>query len=179
MTAEERRRWDERHQRPIPVGAPGLPDRFVPFVDRFPSDGVALELACGRGETSVWLAQRGLDVLGVDISPFAIGAARELAAASGVEARCAFAVHDLDDGLPAGRPSALIVCHLFRDARLDGAIVDRLAPGGLLAIAVLSEVGSESGRYRAAPAELTDAFSALDILAADERDGDAWLLGLR
>ena len=49
-------------------------------------------------------------------------------------------------------PSTSILCHKFRDRRLDQAIIERLAPGGLLAIAVLSEVGAAPGPFRAKPA---------------------------
>lgn len=101
--------------------------------------------------TSVWLARRGLDVWGVDVSTIAIDQARELAARSDVGDRCRFEVVDLDAGLPAGPPTDVIVCQRFRDRRLDQAIIDRLAPGGLLAISWLSAVGAEPGRFRAAP----------------------------
>ena len=73
----------------------------------------------------------------------------------------------------------LVLCHRFRDPRLDAQIIDRLAPGGLLAICVLSEVGATPGRFRAAPGELRTAFAALDVLAAGQGDGQAWLLAAR
>lgn len=133
-------------------------------------------MACGQGGGAVWLAQRGLDVLGLDISGAAIAAARDLAERCGVDARCRFDVVDLDDGLPDGPPVDVVLCHRFRDRRLYRAMIERLAPGGLLAIAVLSEVGGAPGRFRAAPGELTDAFAGLHMLAAGEGDGWAWLL---
>ncbi len=73
----------------------------------------------------------------------------------------------------------MILCNKFRDSRLDGALIERLAPGGLLAIAVLSEVGAAPGPFRAAPGELPSAFAALQLLAGDEGDGHAWLLARR
>jgi hypothetical protein len=106
----------------------------------------------------------------------AIGRARDLAGRSGVGDRCRFDVVDLDDGLPAGPPADVILCHKFRDRRLDRAIIGRLAPGGLLAIVVLSEVGTEPGPFRAAPGELPAAFAELDQVAAGEGQGCAWLL---
>ena len=36
-----------------------------------------LEIGCGRGNTAIWLAQRGLKVLGIDVSASAIRQARE------------------------------------------------------------------------------------------------------
>ena len=102
--------------------------------------------------------------------------ARDLAARKGVADRCRFDVVDLDTGLPAGPPLDVIVCHRFREPRLDAAMVERLAPGGLLAVAVLSEVGCGPGQFRAAPGELGVAFAGLTIVAQGEADGEAWLL---
>ncbi|WP_026213447.1 class I SAM-dependent methyltransferase [Mycolicibacterium hassiacum] len=181
MAERDQGRWDGRYlgrSAPDPAEV-GLPAVFVPFEGEFPTCGRALDLACGSGEFSVWLARRGVDVVGVDISPTAIAQARELAAASGVSDRSRFEVVDLDTGLPAGPPADVIVCHLFRDPRLYTPIIERLAPGGLLAIAVLSVVGAAPGRFRAAPGELTTAFGELQVIASGEGDGLAWLLGRR
>lgn len=149
---------------------------FAPFEAEFPTRGRALDLACGQGVAGVWLARRGLDVLGLDISATAIDQARELAAQAGVEERCQFDVVDLDDGLPAGPAIDVVMCHRFRDSRLDRCIVDRLAPAGLLAISALSVVGAGAGRFRVQPGELTAAFAQLEVIAAGEGDGEAWLL---
>jgi SAM-dependent methyltransferase len=149
---------------------------LAPYEDVFPTAGHALELACGQGLGTVWLARRGLDACGLDVSPVAIGQARDLARRSGVSDRCRFDVVDLDHGMPAGPPVDVILCHKFRDRRLDRAIVGRLAPGGLLAITALSEVDTTPGPFRAAPGELLAAFAALDLIAAGEGHGEAWLL---
>ena len=70
----------------------------------------------------------------------------------------------------------MILCHKFRDRRLDQTIIGRLTPGGLLAITGLSEVDALPGPYRMKPGELTAAFSELDLVAAGEGQGCAWLL---
>lgn len=181
MSEEDRRRWDDTWSRIAgPVPSPALPEPFAAFAERFPTTGRALDLACGTGQASVWLAVRGLDVLGVDVSPVAVAAARDLAARHGVASRCRFEVFDLDFGLPPGPPVEVIVCHQFREPRLDRAVLERLAPGGLLAVAVLSEVGRGPGPFRAAPGELTRAFSGLSrVIGSAEADGRAWLVGHR
>lgn len=178
VTGEDRRRWDERYasQGPAAVDAIEAPKVLAAYAQVFPTAGQALELACGPGLGSVWLARRGLQVLGLDISPVAISQARDLARRSGVDDRCRFDVVDLDEGLPAGPPVDVILCHKFRDRRLDQAIIERLAPGGLLAIAVLSEVDASPGPFRAVPGELPAAFAELDLVAAGEGHGHAWLL---
>lgn len=183
MAEEDRIRWDRRYDElgPLVVGdAVGLPDRFVPFAELFPTSGLAVELACGRGDAAVWLARRGLDYVGFDVSPVAVDVARRLADAAGVGERCRFEVADLDDGLPPTPAADVVMCHLFRDPKLDRAMVDRLKPGGLLAVAVLSQIGSHPGRFRAAPGELTRAFAAgLDVAGSGEGGGEAWLVGFK
>ncbi len=178
VAESDRRRWDRRYASlgPAAVSAVRPPALLQAHLKLVPAAGRALDLGCGQGLGAVWLARRGLDVLGLDISPVAIAQARDLAERSGVSARCRFDVVDLDDGLPDGPPVELIVCHNFRDRRLDAAIIERLAPGGLVALVALSEVGAAAGTYRAAPGELSTAFAELDPIAAGEGDGRAWLL---
>lgn len=178
VTREDQRRWDERYMSkgPASVGAVKPPGVFAAYADMFPTTGRAFDIACGQGFAAVWLAQRGLQVIGMDVSAVAIGQARELARHSGVDDRCRFDVVDLDDGLPDGPPVDVILCHKFRDCRLDHACIDRLAPGGLLAMSALSEVDAAPGPFRTAPGELTAAFAGLDLVAAGEGQGQAWLL---
>lgn len=49
--------------------------------------GKALDLCCGPGRHSIPLAQRGLQVTGVDLSPYLLGVAKERAAKAGVDVR--------------------------------------------------------------------------------------------
>nr|MCH9733740.1 class I SAM-dependent methyltransferase [Actinomycetes bacterium] len=141
--------------------------------------GRALDVACGRGGAAVWLARRGLEVLGYDVSPVAVAQARRLAELGGVADRCHFEIVDLDDGLPAGPMVDVVICNRFRNESLDGPIVERLAGQGLLAISVLSEVGGTPGPYRVKAGELELAFEGLELVAAREGNGDAWLLARR
>jgi SAM-dependent methyltransferase len=178
VSEADRRSWDERHgDTEREAAEPRLPEAFATVEHLFPVEGQALEIASGRGEMSVWVALRGMNVLGVDVSPVAVDLAHELALRSGVADRCRFVVWDLDDGLPPGPPVDLVVCHMFRVPDLDRPMIDRLAPGGLLAVASLSEVGGEAGRFRARSGELRDAFGKLDLLAEAEDGGVAWFAG--
>ena len=179
VSEEDRRQWDERYAEGgmAPVDEQGPPPVFVDHGHLFPTKGDALELACGRGRGAVWLAGRGMDYHGVDISPVAIDLARRLVAGQGLADRCRFEVHDLDLGLPSGPRVDLLFCYLFRDTKLDEAMVDRLKPGGMLATGVLSEVDAGPGRFRAKPGELRAAFGSLEILVEGEGDGMAWLIG--
>ncbi|MCH7583498.1 MAG: methyltransferase domain-containing protein [Acidobacteria bacterium] len=183
MSEVDRRRWDERYSAggTAAVGPHGPPQVWADFEAVFPTEGYALELACGRGQGAVWLAGRGLDVWGVDVSPVAIDFARELATLNGVDGKCRFEVFDLDGGLPQGPAVDLLYCYKFRDPRLHRDMIERLRPGGLLAVAVLSEVGQGPGAFRARSGELHDAFSRdhLDVLHEGEGESVAWMLARR
>lgn len=181
MADADRTRWDQRYagRGQVTTGDVALPVAFAPYTGHFPTAGHAVDLACGAGAAAAWLAQRGMRVWGCDVSPVAIAQAAELAARCGQSERTVFAVVDLDNGLPPGRPADVLLCNKFRDPRLDEAMIHRLAAGGLLAISVLSEVGASPGPFRARPGELLEAFAALDVIAADEADGEAWLLARR
>lgn len=135
-----------------------------------PTSGRALDLACGTGAQSLWLAERGLDVVALDVSPAAIDLLSQAADTAGldIDAR----VHDTDCGLPADLDDLdVIVCQRFRSVDLYGQLVSRLAEGGVLLLTVLSAVGSEGGRFHAAAGELIDAFGRHDVVHHAEGDG--------
>lgn len=64
----------------------------------------ALEIGCGTGNNSVWLAQQGFEVTGVDVAPLAVELAEKRAQAAGVHVR--FAVADVLDLADLGGPFA-------------------------------------------------------------------------
>ena len=180
MSDGDRERWDDRYADlgVAPIGIEPLPI-FEHCASLFPTAGAALEIACGRGRGAVWLASRGMTVQAGDVSPVAIDLAQRHAIDVGLAGRCTFTVWDLDEGLPPGDPVELVLCHLFRDAEIDQAMIDRVKPGGVLAVACLSEVGHGPGDFRAKPGELTEAYAALETLEAGEADGHAWVIGRR
>ncbi len=53
----------------------------------------ALEIGCGTGTNSVWLAQQGFDVTGTDVAPLAVEQAEKRAQAAGMKAQ--FVVADV------------------------------------------------------------------------------------
>ncbi len=89
----------------------------------------ALEIGCGTGTNSVWLAQQGFEVTGFDMAPLAVERAEQLARAAGVKAHF---VVDQPNPKPAAvnaEPKDVQSRPLFENwkssARRDGKI-----PGG-------------------------------------------------
>ena len=64
-------RWDERYSRDEYVWHLE-PNRFLPDLVADLAPGRALDLACGEGRNTVWLAQQGWTVTGVDFSAVGI-----------------------------------------------------------------------------------------------------------
>ncbi|MBX3414714.1 MAG: methyltransferase domain-containing protein [Pirellulales bacterium] len=61
-----------------------------------------LDVGCGTGTNSVWLAQQGFDITGIDVAPLAIEQAEKRAHESGVQVR--FTVADVFDLPELGAP---------------------------------------------------------------------------
>jgi cyclopropane fatty-acyl-phospholipid synthase-like methyltransferase len=62
------------------------PPELVTFVESNPA-GRSLDLGCGTGTNTVYLAQKGWDATGIDFVPRAIDTAKKKAAAAGVSPR--------------------------------------------------------------------------------------------
>ncbi|GJF09319.1 hypothetical protein NGTWS0302_23500 [Mycolicibacterium cyprinidarum] len=101
--------------------------------------GRALDLGCGEGGDTLWLAERGWQVLGVDISDTALSRASVEAAARGVADRVRLVQTDLSETFPEGTfdlVSAQFLqstVHLNRE-RIFFAAAAAVAPGGVLII---------------------------------------------
>jgi SAM-dependent methyltransferase len=109
--------------------------------------GRALDVGCGTGTNAVYLAGRGFDVVGIDISPAAVEQARIKA-----EGRCRFETVDFLHEAAPGGPFQFVFdrgCfHTFDEdderARFARNVSAALADGGLW----LSLVGSTEGPPR-------------------------------
>jgi SAM-dependent methyltransferase len=98
-------------------------------------EGPGLSLSEGEGRNAVFLASRGLDMLGVDISPIGLEKARKLAASRGVSIRTAVA--DLATYEPEPDHYGTVIsisAHLpFSIRRRLYPLIERaLKPGGLV-----------------------------------------------
>lgn len=142
------------------------------WLDRLPHKS-ALDLACGTGRNTRFIAQTAREVVGIDISNVAIEKARELATEfSNVE----FLVADLDEGFPIDRNFDLIVVVRFVDMGLLSQLADHVRPGG----AVLVEehlqwhddsvelTGPSSQRFRVKPGALDEALQDFEPLFSYE-----------
>jgi SAM-dependent methyltransferase len=110
----------------------------------------ALDIGTGTGTNSIYLAEHGFDVLGIDIAPRAVERAN--AKLNGRALPCRFAALDILAAAPEGGPFEFAFdrgCfHVFDEAeeraRFAAQVAAALAPGGLW----LSLIGSTEGPSR-------------------------------
>lgn len=77
MSLDDQVRWDKRHAGSGAAAGPSEFLRHILSADSWPLPrGRALDIACGRGRNSLYLAEQGFDVLGVDISAAALDEGR-------------------------------------------------------------------------------------------------------
>ena len=130
-----------------------LPTPLLVETARTLKPGRALDLACGKGRNSIWLAEHGWKVTAVDRSPIVI---------PGVDTRVA----DLEKHeFPIGEAVwDLIVVSLYLQRDLFEPIQRGLKPGGVaLVIVLLMEPGHERSLFRAQPGELAKYFEGWEI----------------
>ena len=144
--------WNESYasgQLPWDTGQP------EPLLVEFVTSGVVtpsptLEVGAGTGTNAIWMAERGFDVLGVDVSPLAVERAH--AKIEGRALRCRFAAWDFLAAPPPDGPFQFVFdrgCfHVFDEPderqRFAAQVAAALAPGGLW----LSLIGSTEGPPR-------------------------------
>jgi tellurite methyltransferase len=146
---ERQARWNERYSRGEEtydyVPSPPLPDALSGL-----APGLALDLACGAGRHSIYLAERGFRVVAVDWARHGIDALAAEAARRGVEGRIEPVVADIEAGgfvIEPGRYD--VVCDFyFLNRPLFPAMRDGVREGGLFVAAIHVESASAEAPHR-------------------------------
>jgi SAM-dependent methyltransferase len=137
-TANDAGRYWEKHYRARRAGA-ARPNPLLVEVATPVPPGAALDLGCGAGGDTLWLAQRGWQVTAVDISGTAIERVRTRADALGFGDRVVAEQHDLSRSFPTGEFDLVSAQYLHTPFPLSrGRVLNTAAralrPGGLLLI---------------------------------------------
>jgi SAM-dependent methyltransferase len=160
------RDWDGAYAEgtlsPWDIGRPQ--PAFARLADRDLLSGRVLDVGCGTGEQALLAAGRGAQVLGVDVSPRAIGRARAKAAERGLAAR--FEVADALNLAAIGLTfDTVIDCglfHVFDDearVRYAASLASVLDPGGTCYLMCFSDrQPGDFGPRRVSQDELRSAF---------------------
>ncbi|MEH6812069.1 MAG: methyltransferase domain-containing protein [Motiliproteus sp.] len=180
MTGSPTNKWDLRYQH---AQQPNQPAQVVTDnLHLLPSQGQALELACGLGGNALLLAAQGLRVEAWDSSAVAIAKLRSFANHNPrVDPRCI----DLDQQQPAAVSYDVICVSAYLDRNICPHIEAALKPGGLLfyqtfTLEKVLESGPTNPDFLLQPGELLQLFRGLDTLVYREESSCGNLqLGLR
>lgn len=168
----DRERWNQRYCEGAYVARPHPTSLLENWLARLPH-AYALDIACGSGRNSRFIAQSAEQVIGVDISDIAILQARELSA--GLE-NVHFLIADLENGLPLNQKFDLLVLVRFVNLELIQQLQDFLVPGGTVLVEEhlqwdepdLELAGPKNPNYRVAPGALTQALSSFECMHSYE-----------
>lgn len=134
----------------------------------------ALDLACGAGRDSVYLASRGWQVTAIDIKQDALARCQALAESSQCQVQCEQADIEQQPEHLAERQFDLIIVMRFLYRPLLPRLISHLAPGGLLCYSTFM-VGSEqfgsprNPNFLLKAGELADVYRVLSILGDETR----------
>lgn len=120
----------------------------------------ALDLACGAGANSLWLAENGWDVTAVDRSSAAIDLLQEKA--SECEVGVITHVADLESGefkIAPGEWDLILMCRYLQRDLFEPAAMGLAHGGVVIVVALLGEAGEQ--RFRVRPGELAESFVGL------------------
>ena len=163
-TEDLRVRWDKRHQEAEGIGNPAKV--LLENLHLLPSQGDALDLACGRGANALLLAEAGLRVQAWDLSSVAIERLQKEVDSRGLDIQAE--TRDVIAHPPLAESYDLILVSHFLDRALAPRIIEALRPGGLLFYQTFSQVavsdrGPDNPAFRLADNELLELFRPLRV----------------
>ncbi len=122
MAQEDKERWDEKYQNnPMP----DEPIKLVSDYATLATGNQALDIACGMGRHSKYLASKGFEVDALDISSVAIEHLQNIPNINAIEV-------DFDTYTLPKEKYDLIVCTYFLERRLFPQMIDALKPNGII-----------------------------------------------
>ena len=161
MTKTDRLKWDTRYGKKL---GGSEPSSIVKRYHKLATSGKALDIACGNGRNSIYLAQKGFAVDAVDISKVATD--QLVGKHPNINVLCA----DLDTWAILPNRYELIVNIRFLNRRLFPMIQDGLRTGGILIFE--SFLDGLTDKYCLKQNELLRAFKSLRILYYEEKKID-------
>lgn len=128
-----------------------------------------LDFACGGGVTTAWLAARGAEVVGLDLSPESLDRAREVRDALGLTGRFVATLEEADEFGPYDAVVGRYALHHTDVSEIGPLLASRLRPGGTGAFV---ETFGTNPVLRFARETITGRFGVRKVGTEDERPLD-------
>jgi tellurite methyltransferase len=157
MADKDRQKWDSRYINNL---GGSDPSRILKEYSNLASRGKALDIACGNGRNSLFLAEKGFAVDAVDISTVATNHL------TGRNSQIKVICQDIDHWVIPENCYELILNIRFLDRRLFPMIQDGLRPGGVLIFE--SFTGGKNDKYCLKQNELLQTFQSFNIVYYNE-----------
>jgi tellurite methyltransferase len=176
MSEEDRSKWDQRYAEDSHRKRSQPGEFIAQWIDKI-TVGKALDVACGLGQKSMFLAEAGFQVDAIDVSAIGLERASQQAMVQGLDIN--WIQHDLDQPYDFSQKYALIIVMWYVDLELIRRLCKQLAPGGYLLceehLACDNESGAFSGpknvNFRVAPNALRKAVDGFDVCFYEEYVG--------
>jgi SAM-dependent methyltransferase len=177
MAGRDQKRWDQKW---AAAGSRDVSPLLVAHREHL-SAGIAIDLACGLGQNTLWLAANGYKAIGVDISFVALQRAHTTALNQTLSQPPLFVQYDLDLWTVPPASVDLIAVFRFLDRRLFPILKRALRPNGLLFYetrhtGILRRQPDANRHYLLEQGELRDRFSDWHILHYREGQANASLV---
>ena len=127
MSEEKREKWNYHYKTLKDTGS--VADVLKENVSLLPSDGVALDIACGTGANSFFLASLGMEVKAWDFSETAIDSIKSLLTS---DEKISPEEIEISSSSFDNLQFNLILCCHYLDRAISRAIYNATAPGGLI-----------------------------------------------
>ena len=160
MALQDQHKWNSRY---LENSGGAKPSAIVSRYASLACPGAALDIACGNGRNTEFLAREGFQVDAVDISDVAL--ARLPANDPRINTIC----RDLDTWQIPPNRYQLIINIRFLDRRLFPMIKEALMPGGVL---IFESFVHENKAYCLKPDELRHAFGGFRMVYYEEKAND-------
>lgn len=162
---EDKQRWNKRHiEKPMRHNVEPIIEKYTLLAPL----GYALDIACGVGRNTHYLAEKGFVVDAVDISDYALGEIRDIATINTIE-------RDLDSYNLEVDKYDIIVNINYLNRRLLPQIKEALRDGGLLIFETFIVAHGDFSQpanpeFLLRKNELLHTFIGLEIIYYEERD---------
>lgn len=172
MTTKQQK-WDQRYQGAV-IGKGQATSVLLDQAYLLPKQGRVLDLACGRGDNAIFLAQHGLHVEALDLSPIIIDKLSSFACQQNLSIQAK--VWNVEEqNLPLEHYDVIVVSY-FLERDLFPQLITALKPNGLLFYQTWSQAnvnnrGPNNPSFRLATGELLQLIQPLQVVHYQENLG--------